>query len=60
MILYKNYIGGEWVAGADIRVNINPSNTNDVIGEYSSSAGGKHRVMVRVNRAPMRLTFTQL
>jgi len=32
--LHKNYIGGEWVGG-DARPNINPSNTNEVIGEYA-------------------------
>ncbi|MBZ9938248.1 aldehyde dehydrogenase family protein [Mesorhizobium sp. BR1-1-16] len=32
--LHKNYIGGEWVAG-DARPNINPSNTNEVVGEFA-------------------------
>ena len=31
----KNYIGGEWVTGVDVTLNINPSDTNDVIGEYA-------------------------
>lgn len=31
----KNYIGGEWVSGVDVNLNINPSDTNDVIGEYA-------------------------
>ncbi len=31
----KNYIGGEWVEGAGVCRNINPSNTNDVVGEYA-------------------------
>jgi aldehyde dehydrogenase (NAD+) len=33
----KNYIAGEWVGGAGVNRNINPSNTNDVIGEYSKA-----------------------
>ena len=33
--IHKNYIGGEWVAGDAMTRNVNPSNTNDVIGEYS-------------------------
>lgn len=33
-MLHKNLIGGEWVGGA-ASANINPSNTNDVIGEYA-------------------------
>lgn len=33
--ILKNFIGGEWLDGAGITRNINPSNTNDVIGEYA-------------------------
>ena len=31
----KNYIAGEWVEGPGINRNINPSDTNDVVGEYA-------------------------
>jgi aldehyde dehydrogenase (NAD+) len=31
----KNYISGEWMEGAGVSRNVNPSNTNDIIGEYS-------------------------
>lgn len=31
----KNFIAGEWLEGADINLNINPSDTNDVVGEYA-------------------------
>ncbi len=34
--LHKNYIGGEWVGG-DARPNINPSNTNEVVGEFAQA-----------------------
>ena len=34
--LHKNYIGGEWVGGA-ARPNINPSNTNEVVGEFAQA-----------------------
>jgi acyl-CoA reductase-like NAD-dependent aldehyde dehydrogenase len=34
--LHKNYIGGEWVGGT-ARPNINPSNTNEVIGEFAQA-----------------------
>ncbi len=30
-----NYIAGAWIAGADSRDNINPSDVSDVIGEYA-------------------------
>jgi alpha-ketoglutaric semialdehyde dehydrogenase len=33
--ILKNFIGGEWVDGSGITRNINPSNTNDVVGEYA-------------------------
>ncbi|GGH07578.1 dehydrogenase [Alsobacter metallidurans] len=31
---FKNLIAGEWVEGASVNPNINPSNTKDVVGEY--------------------------
>jgi aldehyde dehydrogenase (NAD+) len=34
-VIAKNLIGGEWVDGAGVSRNINPSNTNDVVGEYA-------------------------
>lgn len=34
MTLHQNLIDGEW-AGGDAIANINPSNTNDVVGEYA-------------------------
>ena len=33
--IFKNLIGGEWVAGVSAQPNINPSDTRDVIGEYA-------------------------
>jgi alpha-ketoglutaric semialdehyde dehydrogenase len=33
----KNYVAGEWAAGAGISRNVNPSNTNDIIGEYAKA-----------------------
>lgn len=35
--LHKNFVGGEWVTGAKATRNINPSNTNDVVGEYAQA-----------------------
>jgi acyl-CoA reductase-like NAD-dependent aldehyde dehydrogenase len=35
--ILKNYISGEWVEGPAISRNINPSNTNDVVGEYAKA-----------------------
>ncbi len=33
--ILKNFIGGEWADGSGLTRNINPSNTNDVVGEYA-------------------------
>lgn len=33
--MYKNHIAGEWVEGVAVNRNINPSNTDDLIGEYA-------------------------
>jgi len=33
--LHKLYIGGSWVEGGSVSRNINPSNTDDVVGEYA-------------------------
>ena len=35
--LHKNFIAGEWVEGAAVTRNINPSDTNDVVGEYAQA-----------------------
>src|ERR1700752_5294501 len=35
--ILKNFIGGEWVEGTGVTNNINPSNTNDVVGEYAKA-----------------------
>lgn len=35
--MLKNFIGGEWVDGSGITRNINPSNTNDLVGEYAKA-----------------------
>lgn len=37
MTIHGNLIGGQWTAGDGI-ANINPSNTNDVVGEYASGS----------------------
>ena len=34
---FKNLIAGDWLDGASVTRNINPSNTRDVIGEYAQA-----------------------
>src|SRR6476469_9755143 len=35
--MFKNLINGEWVQGARVTRNINPSDTRDVVGEYAQA-----------------------
>lgn len=35
---FKNLIAGEWVEGASVSKNINPSDTKDVVGEYARAS----------------------
>ncbi len=35
--LHKNFIAGEWVAGAGVTRDVNPSDTNDVVGEFAQA-----------------------
>ena len=35
---YSNFIAGEWVSGVDATRNINPSDTEDVIGAYAMAS----------------------
>jgi hypothetical protein len=37
---FRNLIDGKWVEGASTTDNINPSNTNDIVGEYASASRG--------------------
>ena len=35
--LRRNFIAGEWVEGAGVSRDLNPSDTNDVVGEYAQA-----------------------
>jgi acyl-CoA reductase-like NAD-dependent aldehyde dehydrogenase len=49
--MHKNLINGEWVEGARISRNINPSDTRDVIGEYAQADAAQAREAVGAARA---------
>jgi len=40
---FRNYIAGDWVAGATVTLNRNPSDLNDVIGEYAQADAAQAR-----------------
>jgi acyl-CoA reductase-like NAD-dependent aldehyde dehydrogenase len=37
----RNFIAGEWIAAADTTPDINPSNTNDVIGHFPTASAAE-------------------
>ncbi len=41
-----NYIGGQWVPGADAAPNINPSDISDIIGVYARADGAATRAAI--------------
>lgn len=38
MTLHHNLVGGAWAEGLDATLNVNPSDTDDVVGEYASAS----------------------
>ncbi len=51
--LRKNYIAGEWVEGASVTRNVNPSNTDDVIGEFAQASAAQLDTAVGAARAAL-------
>lgn len=50
MTVYENFIAGVWVEGKGVQKNINPSDTNDVIGEYAMADAAQARDAVAAAR----------
>src|SRR5882757_8139746 len=51
MTLQTNFIAGEWVKADKVTRNINPSNTDDVIGEYAQATVAHTEVAIEAARA---------
>ncbi|WP_233859312.1 aldehyde dehydrogenase family protein [Paraburkholderia sp. HD33-4] len=49
-----NLIGGDWVEGSAIRQNINPSDVDDVVGEYAQADAAQARMAIDVADAAQR------
>jgi aldehyde dehydrogenase (NAD+) len=49
--MFKNLIGGEWVEGARISRNINPSDTRDLVGEYAQADAAQAREAIAAAQA---------
>lgn len=44
--VHRNYIAGEWVAGADSAANINPSDTTEIVGRYAHADAAQAQAAV--------------
>ena len=51
MTINRNLIAGSWVESTDVIRNINPSNTDDVVGEYASATAEQVEQAVAAARA---------
>ena len=54
MAEFKNLINGEWVSGASVSRNINPSDIADVVGEYAQADAAQAKLAVQAARAAFR------
>ena len=50
-MLHRNLIGGEWLEGAGVARNVNPSDTRDVIGEYAQADAVQAQTAVAAAKA---------
>ena len=44
--MFKNFIAGEWIDGARLTRNINPSDTRDLVGEYAQADAAQTRTAI--------------
>ena len=50
-VLHRNFVAGEWVEGASVNPNINPSDTNDVVGEYAQADAAQTQAAIQAAKA---------
>jgi acyl-CoA reductase-like NAD-dependent aldehyde dehydrogenase len=48
---HQNFIAGEWVDGGSVTRDINPSNTNDVVGEYAQADAAQTNAAIEAAHA---------
>ena len=51
MSVNRNYINGEWIDGPDVNRDLNPSNLDDVVGEYARADAAQARAAIAAARA---------
>ena len=49
--MYKNLINGEWLEGARVSRNINPSDTRDLVGEYAQGDAAQTELAIAAAQA---------
>ena len=49
--LHKNLIAGEWVEGVGVSKNVNPSDTNDIVGDYAQADADQTGAAIRAAQA---------
>src|SRR5271165_4178144 len=50
-MMHKNLIAGDWVEGAGVTRNVNPSDTNDIVGEYAQADAAQTNAAVMAAHA---------
>jgi aldehyde dehydrogenase (NAD+) len=45
-MIHRNYIGGEWTASNEAATNVNPSDTTDIVGEYSRADASQVKMAI--------------
>ena len=51
MALHGNLINGEWITGADVNRDVNPSNLQEVVGEYARGDAAQAQAAIAAARA---------
>ena len=51
MALHGNLINGEWVTGADVNRDVNPSNVQEMVGEYARADAAQAQAAIAAARA---------
>ncbi len=53
MTIHANLIAGSWVEGSEAAPNVNPSNTDDVVGEYTRASGADTALAITATKADL-------
>ena len=54
MSIHQNYIAGSWVDGASVSRNVNPSDLDDVVGEYAQADAAQAKEAIAAAKEALR------